>query len=698
MENPKEFIVPDHIQSQIEEALKSLDSPKVLSGLLDLLNLSIFIENSKMPPYENIRQVFTEVLSELDHLNHEHADLLKGRRWEKLSVDEMIQKRRPQQWSASQFYKIQSQATSDFVTLLWQKELKLRKESENSRTVTNHPEEYSKPDKGFVLKNKSRILVYPLIILVVLLGIVYMNNQPASQGVPTYQIVIMTDTKTASVTPTLTTEPMQTPEQVLFCGESERIPVDFGVDRFVRSQGISRFTSENTPGILSNRVRSVFIDYFGLWIGYFSTTDFPGNGLGQFDKKGKTISNCSQPGITEGQDVNAIVVDQTGQTWVGMEKGGIASYNGNSWRLYTSQDGLPSDWVYSLYVDQKNQIWAGTWEGVALYDGADWHAKYSFENGTIFDNRVHAVAIDSKENIWVGHIDKGISFYSKSTDQWIHFQKGPNALGGNSIRGIAVRKATDTEPESVWVATLDGGISIYEGEKWTVHKTEDGLPSNEVRAVAIDKYNRVWAATAAGTSYYDGKKWIVYDNLDTSSLSFGVSCPDKSCSINDDNIWTGTSFSGITHSRLPLENEGLTVVKICFVSMDHEEICPTLTEDKPGRMVIANYPKTLKPGEQFFISITVAPESPYQLLDTRGDMLVNTDVDAANLFGTYERVAVKGSIDSGQSYTFVDYNSPMTAPELDGNVTEKTFFSNWRVWMYTRYIDPSIRISFTVKK
>ena len=79
-------------------------------------------------------------------------------------------------------------------------------------------------------------------------------------------------------------------------------------------------------------------------------------------------------------------------------------------------------------------------------------------------------------------------------------------------------------------------------------------------------------------------------------------------------------------------------------------------------------------------------------------MLVNTDVDDVNLYGAFERIPVVGSIKSGQSFTFVDYNNPMTAPALSGKTAAETFTSNWRVWMHTRYIYPGIRIVFTVEK
>ena len=225
----------------------------------------------------------------------------------------------------------------------------------------------------------------------------------------------------------------------------------------------------------------------------------------------------------------------------------------------------------------------------------------------------------------------------------------------------------------------------------------NGLPGDEVRDIAVDKYGRVWAATSKGVAYFTDDKWKSYDTVDTFSLSFGKDCENKNeyC-VDAENIWTGTNLLGITQSRLPLTNKGLDVLKVCFVNESKENICPDLITDSALNTVIANYPYPVKPGEKLFLKVSVSPYKPNQLLDSRGDMLANIDADESMLYGAWKHIPVTGSIESGQEFTFIDYDNPFTAPALDGEKS-KTFFSDWRVWMHTRMIGPTIRISFTVK-
>jgi serine/threonine protein kinase len=456
---------------------------------------------------------------------------------------------------------------------------------------------------------------------------------------------------------------------VSLCGESGRI-LDPDATRFLRNQGVSAFTVANTQGaVLNDHVRTVLIDPRGLWIGYFATAQNPSNGLGYYDKK--SWANCNRPEGTAGKNINSIAVDRMGRVWVALERAGVAVFDRNEWITYTMNDGLPSNDVFEITVDRDNNIWVGTWEGVAKFSGKVWNVPYSIQNNTLYDNHVYKIVFDNSDNIWVGYINQGVSQYSKSSGKWTHYVAKPNGLGGNEIRGIVAREAKGGSPESVWFATADGGVSKFEQGTWTVYRVQDGLPSDNVRAVAIDKHDRIWAATAGGVAYFDDVKWITYTTIDTLSLAFGPNC--QTCPFNDDHVWTGTANSGLTHSRIPYPDEAIDIVEV-------------------------KYPKVVAPGEKFSPEIVVAPRRPYQLREDRGDFLAVTNESDIALFSIHPHIGVTGVAESGQPYRFVDKNKPVIAPQLDGHEQEKTYMITYRVWMHTRYAGPYIRITFTVRR
>jgi hypothetical protein len=102
-----------------------------------------------------------------------------------------------------------------------------------------------------------------------------------------------------------------------------------------------------------------------------------------------------------------------------------------------------------------------------------------------------------------------------------------------------------------------------------------------------------------------------------------------------------------------------------------------------------DFPPVVRPNQSFRPRVTVRINQG-QLLQSRGDMLRNTD---GKLYGAWPQVAVAGTVNSGQNYTFEFYqNNPITAPSGEG-----TYESKWRVWRDGNWAGPEIAIRFDVR-
>src|SRR6266498_4907588 len=294
------------------------------------------------------------------------------------------------------------------------------------------------------------------------------------------------------------------------CDEKNKIAdMPIGV-RFRRWQGVSLFAVENAPehAILSNMVRAMTIDQRGLWLGYFPMQGNSSAGLGFFDKA--NWYDCNFPEGVNAKNVNDIAIDHQGRVWVALEKAGVALYDGNKWKRFTRSDGLPSEDVFRITIDSNDVAWVGTWGGVAKFDGTSWSTPYSAENGTLQNDHIATILFDPQGDIWLGHIDRGISLYKNSEGKWEFIQASEGGLGGNKVRALALQAADANGPESIWAATADGGLSQYSNGIWTQYHVQDGLPSEDVKDVKIDPLNRVWVATSLGVVYLEEDRWIVY--------------------------------------------------------------------------------------------------------------------------------------------------------------------------------------------
>lgn len=75
-------------------------------------------------------------------------------------------------------------------------------------------------------------------------------------------------------------------------------------------------------------------------------------------------------GSTNYDNINCAVADNRGNLWFGSSGEGVYRYDGTSFEQFTVNDGLSSNIVKCLLVDQWDHLWIGTSNGICKYNGA----------------------------------------------------------------------------------------------------------------------------------------------------------------------------------------------------------------------------------------------------------------------------------------------------------------------------------------
>ena len=96
----------------------------------------------------------------------------------------------------------------------------------------------------------------------------------------------------------------------------------------------------------------------------------------------------------------ALLVDDDETVWAGTWGGGLARFDGNSWRNFTMSDGLPANHVFMLRRADDGQLWVGTSKGLARFDGERFEV-FTTRDGLFADN-VFSLAADDDDTLWVG--------------------------------------------------------------------------------------------------------------------------------------------------------------------------------------------------------------------------------------------------------------------------------------------------------
>ena len=265
-------------------------------------------------------------------------------------------------------------------------------------------------------------------------------------------------------------------------------------------------------------------------------------------------------GVTDGLSsptVWSILLDRNGFLWFGTSSG-LCRYDGRTFRTFTVQDGLPSNTISTIYEDSKGNLWLGTWHpiadtwwggtgdptsyskgaGVCRYDGTTFQI-FTTKNGLV-DDRVMAICEDDKGHLWFGTAN-GVSEFNGAKFRNYTTEDG---LSSNRIGDIAQDK-----DGVLWFAhgvkiyiwgNLDG-TTRYDGSSFTVLTTEHGLVDNNVKTLSTDAQGNVWFGTKSGVSKYDGK---VFQNFTTAEGLIDSRVEDIFHAPNGD-VWFGT-WNGVS--------------------------------------------------------------------------------------------------------------------------------------------------------
>lgn len=194
---------------------------------------------------------------------------------------------------------------------------------------------------------------------------------------------------------------------------------------------------------------------------------------------------------------------------------------------YTTVDGLPNNNVLCLAQDTAGNMWFGTQNGIAKFDGVStWTIFNKTTHSTLADNNITAIAVDSDNNIWVG-TDFGVSVYDG-----VNFTTYTtvNGLGNNRINHIAQAANGD-----IWFGDFSGA-TVYDGLTFTAYGTGDGLPFGGIKYVDFDSNGDVYMASGlGGVVQYNGLAFTIYN---TGLQSNNV----RSITVDaSDNKWVGTA-------------------------------------------------------------------------------------------------------------------------------------------------------------
>ena len=176
------------------------------------------------------------------------------------------------------------------------------------------------------------------------------------------------------------------------------------------------------------------------------------------------------------------------------------------------------------------------------------------------DEHCYALACDTQGRIWAGHQSHGVSVFNGQ--KWQNYEvvaglSRPDSLNGPLGERIFDIAVCPTDGD-VWMAT-SLGLARYrlQAGDWQYFTRMEGLPSDQIQAIAFDRKGRIYAGTQCdGLAMADGseyRKWrTINENPQAFLQGIGEGLPTDLINDvlvgSDGTIWVATNF-GLAISR-----------------------------------------------------------------------------------------------------------------------------------------------------
>lgn len=300
-------------------------------------------------------------------------------------------------------------------------------------------------------------------------------------------------------------------------------------------QGLARFNGANfkifnhwnTPEIKAISIEYLLKGHDGsLWIAT------RGGGLTQL-KDGSFRTFSSQDGLSS-NFISSLGEDSNGRLWIGTDDKGLTIMSGESFTHVNAMDRTPISRVNDIHRDQKGNMWIATNKGIFKHTEGKYF-RYSTADG-LSTNSINTVYSDRSGNLWIGTEGGGLNRLYKN--RFEHFTT-KTGLCHDVVVSIFEDRAGN-----LWIGTR-GGLARFQKGKFESFTTEEGFSSNAVAVILEDHEESLWVGTHNGLNQFKDASVITY------GMESGLPS-DFIWSILEDskqNLWMGTHGGGLAKMR-----------------------------------------------------------------------------------------------------------------------------------------------------
>ena len=161
---------------------------------------------------------------------------------------------------------------------------------------------------------------------------------------------------------------------------------------------------------------------------------------------------------------------------------------------------LPTDKTLGIFVDKKNRIWIGTFEGNVVIDNGK-TTQLNDKKSPLSKAFISQMYEDKKGNLWFDlYNEKGTDagiYVLRPNGTWSRILDENLKFSENSVNNFLF----DEDKNVIWISQNNVGILKYDilTKKLEIYTNENSnVPSVNIEKITKDKDGAIWAATYAG--------------------------------------------------------------------------------------------------------------------------------------------------------------------------------------------------------
>ena len=95
-----------------------------------------------------------------------------------------------------------------------------------------------------------------------------------------------------------------------------------------------------------------------------------------------------------------LLEDREGSIWAGTQSGDLHRFRNNVFTTFTRRDGLSSDYIYSVYEDDRGVLWVGTPAGLNRMEHG--HVQVFTTKDGLPNDHVNSIWGSTNHTLWLG--------------------------------------------------------------------------------------------------------------------------------------------------------------------------------------------------------------------------------------------------------------------------------------------------------